>query len=132
MIPLALVIGAVLGVILVFVMYSQGMLAERSGASILLAAVALFYPVFAAAEGDWYSFALHAALCLAFSAVAVQGWKKGMFLIAGGLMAHGIFDIGIAFIGHPGPVWWPAFCAAVDIAVAAVLIRLLQLGRIST
>lgn len=131
MIFVALAIGAVLGLFLIYAMYTLGMLAERSGLTILLGTVAFFYPVFAAAEGDWYSFALHSLIFIAFCFVALQGWKKGMYLIAGGLLAHGIFDFGIAFIGHPGPAWWPAFCGAVDIVIAGVVIRLLQVGRIS-
>jgi len=127
---LAAVIGAVCGLVLVFAMYQAGMLKERSGLTILLGAIAFFYPVFAAAEGDWFAFALHSAIFLGFCALAVLGWSKGLYLIVGGLIAHGIFDFGLAFVGHPGPLWWPAFCGTLDIVAGALLFRLLQNGRI--
>jgi len=124
------VIGAVCGFVLVFVMYQAGMLKERSGLTILLAAIAFFYPVFAAAEGDWHGFILHTVVFFAFCALAYLGWSKGLYLIIGGLIAHGVFDFGLAFIGHPGPIWWPVFCGTLDIMAGVILLRLLQNGRI--
>ena len=58
---IAALVGVVSGAGLIWLMHREGMLAERSGAAILLAAIALFYPVFAAAEGDWLAFALPAS-----------------------------------------------------------------------
>jgi len=47
-------------------------------------------------------------------------------MIAGGLIAHGIFDIAAGLIDTPGPVWWPAFCAAFDIVAGVAMVRLIQ------
>lgn len=124
-------IGAVCGIVTVWLMYREGMLAERSGAAMLLVAVALFYPVFAAAEGDWLEFALHIVIFGAFVALALRGYRQGLFLLAGGLIAHGFFDIIAGSIAAPGPAWWPAFCAGVDIAAGAIMLRLIQTGKIA-
>ena len=130
MILAALLIGALAGFIVAFTMYQSEMLQERSGLTILLAAVAFFYPVFAAAEGDWGAFAIHMVIFAAFCLLALQGWRRGTYLIVGGLIAHGVFDFGIAFIGHPAPLWWPAFCGAIDIVIGVIVLRLIQSGRI--
>lgn len=130
MIGLAAVVGALSGLILALAMYRSGMLQERSGLAILLGAIAFFYPVFAATEGDWPAFTLHVLVFAAFSFLALQGWTKGIYLIVGGLIAHGLFDFGLAFIGHPGPVWWPIFCGTLDVIIGLIVLRLLQVGKV--
>jgi len=132
MILLAALIGAACGAVIIGVMYRLGMLAERSGAAVLLAAIALFYPVFAAAEGNWISFTLHAAIFVGFAMLAARAYTKGMLLLAGGLIAHGIFDIAIGVIAAPGPAWWPAFCAALDIVAGVMMIKLIQQKKIAS
>ena len=130
MILLPALIGAGAAGLMMLAFHRAGLLAERSGMTVLLAAVALFYPVFAAAEGDWTGFTLHFVIFLGFSAVALRGFRKGMFLLAGGLIAHGLFDAGLLLIGGPGPIWWPAFCAGVDIVAGFTLIRLIQTQKV--
>jgi len=132
MILLAALIGAACGAVIIGVMYRLGMLAERSGAAVLLAAIALFYPVFAAAEGNWISFTLHAAIFVGFAMLAARAYTKGMLLLAGGLIAHGMFDIAIGVIAAPGPAWWPAFCAALDIVAGVMMIQLIQQKKIAS
>lgn len=130
MIILPALIGVVCGAGLIWIMHREGMLAERSGAAMLLAAIALFYPVFAAAEGDWLSFALHVLIFSGFALLSVRAYHKSMALLAGGLIAHGIFDIFVGVIAAPGPAWWPAFCAGVDIAAGVLMLQLIQSGKI--
>jgi len=128
---LAALIGVASGSGLVWAMHREGMLQERSGAAILLAAIASFYPVFAAAEGDWAALALHLAIFAGFVALSIRAYRHGLFLLAGGLIAHGIFDILVGVISAPGPAWWPAFCAGVDIAAGVLMLRLIQAGKVS-
>jgi len=87
---LAALLGAVAGVAAIFVMFHNDMLQERSGAAVLLAAIAVFYPVFAAIEGDLPGMALHAVIFM----------------------------------------WWPAFCAALDVTAGGALIRLIQTQKV--
>jgi uncharacterized membrane protein HdeD (DUF308 family) len=98
--------------------------------AVLLAAIASFYPVFAVQSGDQADIILHLVVFAAFALLAVAGFRRGAYLIAGGLIAHGVFDIGLMVLGAPGPVWWPAFCAAVDIVAGTVLIRLQQTRKV--
>ncbi|SEW39569.1 hypothetical protein SAMN04488515_2611 [Cognatiyoonia koreensis] len=130
MIILAALIGVCCGLGLIWVMYREGMFAERSGAAILLAAIASFYPVFAAAEGDVGEIAVHILIFAGFVALSFRAYRRGLLLLAGGLIAHGLFDVMIGLIGAPGPDWWPAFCAGVDIAAGVLLLQLIQTGKV--
>lgn len=127
---IAALIGAIAGGGAMVAFWRTGMLAERSGLAVLLAAIAAFYPVFAAQNGDFAETALHIAIFAAFGALALTGFRRGAYIIAGGLIGHGVFDAGIYFLGAPGPTWWPAFCGAFDIAAGGVLIRLLQSRKV--
>ena len=131
MIWIAAAAGAAAGAAIIALMHREGMLRERSGLAMLLAAIAFFYPVFAAAEADWGAVALHGAIFVGFVALAVRAWRRGTFLIAGGLIAHGLFDIAAGVIGAPGPTWWPAFCGALDIVAGVAVLRLIQTGKIA-
>lgn len=126
----AIAVGAIGGGGTIAALFRAGMLRERFGLVVLLAAIAFFYPVFAAQNGDVTGAILHFAIFIGFSALAVAGFRRGAMIIAGGLIAHGVFDAGLYWIGAPGPTWWPAFCAGIDITAGIVLIRLLQTGLI--
>ena len=130
MIALAAAIGGACGAMLIFTMHRIGMLAERSGTAVLLAAIASFYPVFAVMSGDLASIAVHATIFAGFLALAAYGFRVGMYILAGGIIAHGVFDIGLMFLPAPGPEWWPAFCAGVDIAAGTALVRLMQKRKV--
>lgn len=127
----AVPIGAVCGIAAVFVMFRSGILAERSGAAMLLAAIAVFYPVFAVIDADPLAIALHLAIFAGFAALALRGFRDGLYLIAGGLIAHGIFDICLMFTQITGPAWWPPFCASFDLIAGASILRLIQTGKAS-
>ena len=129
MILTAVLIGAICGIVTVFVLFRSGILSERSGAAVLLAAIAAFYPVFAVIDADPLAIILHLAIFAGFTALALRGFRDGLYLIAGGLIAHGIFDIGLMFTQITGPDWWPPFCASLDIVAGASILRLIQTGK---
>ena len=129
MILTAVLIGAVCGIVTAFVLFRSGMLRERSGAAMLLAAIAAFYPVFAMIEADPLAIVLHLAIFVGFTALALRGFRDGHYLIAGGLIAHGIFDVGLMLSQITGPAWWPPFCASFDIISGASILRLIQTGK---
>lgn len=130
MILTAVVIGAAIGTVVTVGMFRSGMLAERSGAAVLLALISVFYPIFAIIEGDHLATGLHLVIALGFIALATRAFRVGMSLIAGGLIAHGLFDAALGLIMSPGPDWWPAFCAGVDMAVGIGILRLIQIGKV--
>lgn len=117
-------VGVGIGTGLVLLMWRLGMLAERSGSAMLLAAVAVFYPVFAVIEGDIPALLVHGGVFLAFIACAAIGFRIGAHIIAAGLIAHAVFDAFLILTGAPGPIWWPVFCAAVDLAAGVLLFLL--------
>lgn len=132
MIAVAALIGVACGIAIVFAMHQNGMLLERSGAAVLLAAIATFYPVFAVAAADPLAIILHVVVFAGFAALSVRAFHIGLHLIAGGLIAHGIFDVIIGVVHITGPAWWPAFCAGVDIAAGIAILRLIQNGKITS
>ncbi|MDG1375735.1 MAG: hypothetical protein P8P56_01665 [Yoonia sp.] len=129
MIGLAVLIGAIFGLMIVFIMFRSGMLAERSGATMLLVAIASFYPVFAVTSGDPLAVMVHVAIFAGFAALALRGFQHGLYIIAGGLIAHGLFDLSLMLTLITGPTWWPAFCASLDIVAGLAIVRLIQTGK---
>lgn len=123
-------VGALLALGAMLALFRAGVLAERSGMAVMLAAVALFFPVFAAQEGNLGEVIVHGAVFLVFCAFAMAGFRGGTRIIAAGLIAHGIFDLGMLAIGAPGPAWWPIFCAAFDVVAGGILLRLLYTRKI--
>ena len=126
---MALALGSICGLAIVIVMNRAGMLAERSGLAVLLAAIAAFWPVFAIADG--HDAILHLAGFAGFLALALAGFVRGALWLVAGLALHGLWDAGLALGRPPGPAFWPAFCAALDLAAAAALALLWQKGRLA-
>ena len=89
---------------------------------LLLIGIAGFWPLFAVAAQDDGQLALHLGLFALFGVVAYHARRFGLAGLAIALLAHGVLD-GVLFVtGHPGPSWWPAFCAAYDLTLAALLL----------
>ena len=124
---LAAFAGALSGAAIAGTMQVTGMLRERSGLAILLAAIAAFYPVFAVASGAGVgTIALHATAFLGFCALALTGYRRGGHLIAAGIVLHGVFDLAAVVTGHPAPAWWPSFCGALDIVAGGLILFFLN------
>jgi len=69
-----------------------------------------------------------------FLLFAVLGFKGNLWVLAVGLIGHGIFDFVHHFlIDNPGvPRWWPGFCMAFDVAFGVLLgVRLIRQPRLS-
>ncbi len=90
---------------------------------VVLIVIASYYELFAAMGGPISALWQEAVILAAFIAVAVIGMRTSQWLIVAGLLAHGGIDaVHGLFIENAGvPVWWPAFCAAYDVAAAAWL-----------
>jgi hypothetical protein len=98
-------------------------------AGLIVIAIAGFWPLFAVASGDDTQLVLHMALFAAFGAAAVFSHKLGIAGLAAILMAHGLLDVALFTTPHPGPIWWPAFCAAYDVVLGAILLLSLTLRK---
>ena len=97
---------------------------------IALIVIAAYYVLFATMGGPQ---ALPAELIAAtvFTVIAIIGFRTSLWWVAAGIAGHGIFDwfVHPRLIAYPGmPVFWPAFCGSIDVALG-VLIALLLFRR---
>jgi hypothetical protein len=105
-------------------------LLHRAGIiGLIVIAIAGFWPLSAVASGDDTQLVLHMALFAAFGAAAVFSHKLGIAGLAAILMAHGLLNVALCTTPHPGPIWWPAFCAAYDVVLGAILLLSLTLRK---
>jgi hypothetical protein len=101
---------------------------DRAMYPIVLIVIATYYVLFATMGG---ALALTAELIAAtvFIAVAIIGFRTSLWWVAAGIAGHGVlFDwvVHPHLIANPGmPVFWPAFCGSIDVALGAILAILL-------
>ena len=95
---------------------------------VVLIVVAHYYVLFAAMGGAllWPELLIAAG----FVAVAVLGFRLSLWLVVAGLVGHGGLDaVHALLVDNRGvPDWWPAFCAAFDVAAGAYLAVRMRLG----
>ena len=124
----ALFIPVLAGAITALLLAAAGRLTrfdrDRSFWPTVLIVIASYYLLFAVMGGDMSALLQESAVILAFAAVALLGAFRWPVLVGVGIVAHGVFDL---LHGHvitnPGvPVWWPAYCAAVDVLLGAWVI----------
>ena len=105
----------------------SGLDRDRAMYPIALIVIAAYYVLFATMGGAQ---ALPAELIAAtvFTVVAIIGFRTSLWWVAAGIAAHGVFDwvVHPHLIANPGvPVFWPAFCGSIDVALGALLAILL-------
>jgi hypothetical protein len=103
---------------------------DRAFYPTVLIVVGSYYVLFAAMTGSMRVVLLETGLMAIFAAAAVIGFKSSTWIVAAGLVAHGMLD---AFHGriveNAGvPAWWPAFCGAYDVGAGAILALLIKRG----
>ncbi|MBF6341479.1 hypothetical protein IU450_37205 [Nocardia abscessus] len=117
-------------VVAVVVFFADGA-SELRPFTVLLPVMAVFYLLFGAFRGDlWHrgEFALQVAGLAAFSgialAVSTADESLGRYLLAGGWLAHGVWD----FVHHRRnrvvPKAWSEWCGVVDVLGAAAIVFL--------
>lgn len=101
----------------------SGMDRHRSFYPAVAIVVASYYVLFGAmsASTGAAAISLEGVAGVAFTVLAVYGFKKNMWLVAAAIAGHGVFDmVHHLLIENPGvPVWWPGFCATFDIILGA-------------
>ena len=118
-----LLAGLAFGGATIGVLRATSMDRDRATGPILLAAIALFYPVFAIEHRDAAEITLHVATALAFLATAVIGHARGLILVAVAIIGHGLFDLAAHMLSDgPAPRWWGPFCLGVDVVLGAWLL----------
>ena len=108
---------------------------ERAFYSTVLIVIATYYILFAAMGGSRFALTMESLVAVGFAVLAVAGFKRNFWLVAGGLAGHGIFDFfHHRLIQNAGvPAWWPGFCMSWDvfagIFLAVLLARRSESGR---
>src|SRR3954447_11155093 len=127
----AVLVGAVLGIGVGLFGTSTGLDRDPAFYPVTMIVTASYYALFAVLGGSSHALALEVLAGVVFLALAVAGFKSSLWLVAGALVAHAIFDlVRGSVINNPGvPSWWPPFCLSLDLALAAYLAWLLVSGR---
>jgi hypothetical protein len=111
-----------------------GLARERSFFATVLIVVGSYYVLFAAMGASSRTLLAEIVVAGIFLLLAVLGFKGSLWVLAAGLIGHGIFDFVHHFlIDNPGvPRWWPGFCMAFDVAFGVLLgLRLIRQPRLS-
>jgi len=116
-------IGVVLALAVCVSATLLGLDRDRAFYPTVLIVIASYYALFAVMGGSARALALESAVIAVFLAAAVVGFKRSLWLVVGGLVAHGVFDfVHGDLIANPGvPAWWPPFCLAYDVVAGAYL-----------
>jgi hypothetical protein len=110
----------------------SGLDRDRAMYPITLIVIAAYYVLFATMGGAQ---ALPAELIAAtvFTVIAIIGFRTSLWWAAAGIAGHGVFDwvVHPHLIANPGvPVFWPAFCGSIDVALGVLLAILLLRGAV--
>jgi hypothetical protein len=128
-------IAALVGLLLAF---SVGLLGTASGLDrdrayypVIAIVVASYYALFAVMGGSTQALVAETLVGMLFAAAAIAGFRRSLWITAGALAAHGLFDfIHADVLANAGvPPWWPVFCLAFDVGAAGYLGWLLRTGR---
>ena len=101
---------------------------DRAFYPTVLVVVALYYILFAAIGESAHALRLESIQLAIFAGIAVVGFRSSLWWVVAGLAGHGAFDLAHDhLVANPGvPVWWPGFCMAADVVLAAFLAWLLD------
>ena len=124
-------VGILLGFIVAAVGTFFGLDRERSFYSTILIVVASYYALFATMGASNGTLGIECSVGVGFLVLALVGFKKSMWLVAVGIVGHGVFDgAHHLFIENSGmPVWWPGFCGTIDIVMGSYLAGRLWIKR---
>lgn len=99
----------------------SGMDRDRAFYPAVAIVVASYYALFAAMGASNSVLGAESAIAVAFTVLAVIGFRRSPWVVAAAIAGHGVFDLVHHWlVANPGvPVWWPGFCATVDILLGA-------------
>lgn len=100
---------------------------ERVFYPTVLIATVNYYALFGVMAGSTPAVAMESLVVGVFVVMAVAGFRKSLWWVVAGLVAHGVFDmLHHLLISNPGvPIWWPGFCWSFDVLAGIVLAWLL-------
>ena len=96
---------------------------ERAFYPTVLIVIASDYVLFAVMGASGQALVIEIVVAGAFLLFAVLGFKRNLWLVAGAIAGHGLFDlVHRLLIENPGvPHWWPGFCLAFDVVFGGAL-----------
>jgi len=114
-----ILVGVGIALLIVVSARALGFHSDRSFYPTLVVVIVSYYPLFAVMAGQ--GVVEEIAIASIFTAIAVLGVLRWWWLVPAALLLHGLFDlVHHTVLGrHGAPIWWPPFCAAVDIVLAA-------------
>ena len=117
--------AVILGLVVAGFATTSGFDRDRAFYLTVLIVIASYYSLFDAMGASRYStLEIEIAIGLVFSAFAVFGLKRSMWLSAAGIAGHGFCDFFVdhALVTNPGvPVWCAGFCGTIDIVLGGWL-----------
>lgn len=121
-------IGIILGVVIAAAATLIGFDRDRSFYPTVLTVIAAYYVLFAAMGASHEVLVAEVIVAGGFFIASIIGFKKNLWVVAVGLIAHGVFDYGHhLFVENPEvPEWWPGFCLGIDVALGVWLAGLLM------
>jgi hypothetical protein len=128
-------IGLALAPAIVLLGRLTGLDRDRAFYPVTLIVIAAYYVLFAAMGGAGGAQAMTSELIAAavFVVVAIVGFRTSLWWVAAGIAGHGVFDwfVHPHLIANPGmPVFWPAFCGSIDVALGVLIAVLLLRGAV--
>ena len=126
-------VAVVLALLIVAVTRLAGMDRDRALYPVALIVIGSYYALFAAMGGSTPSIVTETIGATVFLVIAVIGFRINLWIVALAIAGHGLFDFFVHpyLVTNPGmPVWWPAFCGTIDIALAILFAILLERGVI--
>lgn len=115
--------GLILGLAVASFATAIGLDRDRGFYPTVLIVVAAYYVLFAAMGAPGKTLGIEIAAGACFLLLAVYGFKRNSWLVAAALAGHGVFDLfhGSLIENTGVPVWWPGFCATVDLILGGWL-----------
>lgn len=123
-----IITGIVFAIVIAGLARVAGFDRDRSFYPVLLIVIASYYVLFAVMAGAPEVLIKESIVALVFIAIAIVSVKRFQFVVAIGLAVHGVFDIfhDSVIVNKAVPLWWPGFCAAVDIFLGLWVLFLLR------
>ncbi len=105
---------------------------DRAFYPAMLVVIASYYDLFAVIGGQTGALGMETLALVLFAAVSVIGFRTDLWIVAGALLAHGVFDlVHGGLIANTGvPAWWPMFCLSFDGVAGGYLAWLLGSSRL--
>lgn len=126
-------IGMILGIGIGIFSTIVGLDRDRALYPAMLVVIASYYSLFAVQGGSNNAILIETAVGAVFVIIAAVGFRTSLWLVAAGIVGHGIFDLfHQLFIDNAGlPSWWPMFCMSIDTVIGIYLAIMLARKRIA-